>query len=110
VLSSYIRGKCYNRMASSFWGPNGNKKAQTRKMRNVSRVYADVNKERPREYWDYEAFAIQWGSSIEDYEIVRKIGRGKYSEVFEGVNSVNNEKVCNQDPQTGKKEKDKARD
>jgi len=61
-------------------------------MRNVSRVYADVNKERPREYWDYEAFAIQWGSSIEDYEIVRKIGRGKYSEVFEGVNSVNNEK------------------
>jgi len=78
-------------MASGFWGPNGNKKTQARKIRNVSRVYSDVNKERPREYWDYEAFAIQWGSSIDDYEIVRKIGRGKYSEVFEGVNSVNNE-------------------
>jgi len=55
-------------------------------------VYVDVNKERPREYWDYENFAIKWGSSIDDYEIVRKIGRGKYSEVFEGVNGVTNDK------------------
>ena len=32
-------------------------------------------------------------SSVQDnYEIVRKIGRGKYSEVFEGVNIMNNEK------------------
>jgi len=31
--------------------------------------------------------------SVQDnYEIVRKIGRGKYSEVFEGVNIMNNEK------------------
>ena len=28
----------------------------------------------------------------DNYEIVRKIGRGKYSEVFEGVNIANNEK------------------
>jgi casein kinase II subunit alpha len=28
----------------------------------------------------------------DNYEIVRKIGRGKYSEVFEGVNIMNNEK------------------
>ena len=28
----------------------------------------------------------------DDYEIVRKVGRGKYSEVFEGVNVVKNEK------------------
>ncbi len=27
----------------------------------------------------------------DDYEVVRKVGRGKYSEVFEGVNCVNNE-------------------
>jgi casein kinase II subunit alpha len=31
-------------------------------------------------------------SDTDNYEIVRKIGRGKYSEVFEGVNIVNNEK------------------
>src|SRR5579859_4175909 len=28
----------------------------------------------------------------DNYEIVRKIGRGKYSEVFEGINVANNEK------------------
>ena len=27
----------------------------------------------------------------DDYEVVRKVGRGKYSEVFEGVNIVNNQ-------------------
>lgn len=30
--------------------------------------------------------------SQDDYEVVRKVGRGKYSEVFEGVNVTNNEK------------------
>ena len=28
----------------------------------------------------------------DDYEVVRKVGRGKYSEVFEGVNIVNKQK------------------
>ena len=28
----------------------------------------------------------------DDYQIVRKLGRGKYSEVFEAVNVTNNEK------------------
>jgi hypothetical protein len=28
----------------------------------------------------------------DDYEVVHKVGRGKYSEVFEGVNCVNNER------------------
>jgi len=50
-----------------------------------------VNK-KSRDYWDYENFNIPWGSSQEDYEIIRKIGRGKYSEVFEGINVVNSEK------------------
>jgi casein kinase II subunit alpha len=30
--------------------------------------------------------------SQENYEIIRKVGRGKYSEVFEGINIANNEK------------------
>jgi serine/threonine protein kinase len=30
--------------------------------------------------------------SQDNYEIVRKVGRGKYSEVFEGINVVNGEK------------------
>ncbi|CAI5942356.1 unnamed protein product [Closterium sp. NIES-65] len=47
-----------------------------------SRVYSHVNEERPREYWDYEAIHVPWGEQA-DYELVRKVGRGKYSEVFE---------------------------
>ena len=57
-----------------------------------SRVYADVNSHNPREYWDYESHVVEWGNQ-DDYQVVRKLGRGKYSEVFEGINVVNNEKV-----------------
>ena len=32
-------------------------------------------------------------SEQDDYEVVRKVGRGKYSEVFEGF-SVNNSEKC----------------
>ncbi|KAF7130385.1 hypothetical protein RHSIM_Rhsim10G0103600 [Rhododendron simsii] len=56
-----------------------------------ARVYADVNVVRPREYWDYESLTLQWGDQ-DDYEVVRKVGRGKYSEVFEGINVNNNER------------------
>ncbi|KAK8608829.1 hypothetical protein V6N13_024241 [Hibiscus sabdariffa] len=56
-----------------------------------SRVYTDVNVLRPKEYWDYESLTVQWGDQ-DDYEVVRKVGRGKYSEVFEGINFSNNER------------------
>lgn len=56
-----------------------------------SRVYADVNNHRPREYWDYEAHVIDWANQ-DDYQLVRKLGRGKYSEVFEGINITSNSK------------------
>ena len=50
---------------------------------SVARVYADANETRPSEYWDYEALSVQWGEQ-DNYEVVKKVGRGKYSEVFEG--------------------------
>ncbi|RVX23480.1 Casein kinase II subunit alpha-4, chloroplastic [Vitis vinifera] len=56
-----------------------------------ARVYADINVIRPKEYWDYESLTVQWGEQ-DDYEVVRKVGRGKYSEVFEGVHCTDNEK------------------
>ena len=34
---------------------------------------------------------MNWGEQ-DDYEVVRKVGRGKYSEVFEGVHGANDEK------------------
>lgn len=56
------------------------------------RVYADVNTHRPRDYWDYETHVIEWGQQ-DNFELVRKLGRGKYSEVFEAINITNDEKV-----------------
>lgn len=57
----------------------------------MARVYADVNQQMPRSYWDYDSVVISWGV-LENYEIVKKIGRGKYSEVFEGINVANYQK------------------
>ena len=56
-----------------------------------ARVYADVNNLRPREYWDYDNQTIEW-EPTDDYQLVRKLGRGKYSEVFEAINVKSNEK------------------
>jgi casein kinase II subunit alpha len=38
-----------------------------------------------------DSLQVAWGDT-DNYEIVRKIGRGKYSEVFEGVNIANSDK------------------
>lgn len=60
-----------------------------------------------RFFWD---FALKWWQvemcifhffllvflcfrNQDDYQLVRKLGRGKYSEVFEAINITNNEKV-----------------
>mmetsp|Transcript_36819 Transcript_36819/g.66747 ORF Transcript_36819/g.66747 Transcript_36819/m.66747 type:complete len:360 (-) Transcript_36819:195-1274(-) len=59
--------------------------------RQLPRLYADVNTKRAGEYWDYESLSVNWGNQ-DDYEIVCKVGRGKYSEVFEGVHMPSGEK------------------
>ena len=57
-----------------------------------ARWHHDINLQRPREYWDYESLQVTWGEQ-DNYEVVRKVGRGKYSEVFEGVDVRTNAKV-----------------
>lgn len=54
--------------------------------RGMSHRYARVNCDKPREYWDYETVPLLW-SSPERYEIEKKIGRGKYSDVFLGFDA-----------------------
>ena len=61
-------------------------------MISLPRAYADVLKSTPQEYWDYDNFENGWGNQ-DDYEVIKKIGRGKYSDVFEGICSVNSQKV-----------------
>ncbi|KAK3829171.1 MAG: casein kinase II catalytic subunit [Benniella sp.] len=60
---------------------------------SVARVYVDANEKLGPDHWDYESFSLQWGVQ-DSYEIIRKVGRGKYSEVFEGINITNYEKCC----------------
>jgi casein kinase II subunit alpha len=40
---------------------------------------------------NYEALSVEWGDQ-DNYEVIRKVGRGKYSEVFEGINVRNDER------------------
>jgi len=56
------------------------------------RLYADANNQKTRDYWDYENLSVNWGCQ-DDYEIIRKVGRGKYCEAFEGIHVPTNESV-----------------
>jgi casein kinase II subunit alpha len=58
---------------------------------NLPRVYATANTDRPTEYGNYDKLQITWNRP-DPYSVTRKIGRGKYSEVFEGYR--NEEKCC----------------
>lgn len=53
-------------------------------VRVVSRVYAGVNLKNPKDYWDDSLPSVEWGS-LDAYTVVRQLGKGKYGEVFEGV-------------------------
>lgn len=50
---------------------------------SVARVFKNACVDKGPDYYDYNSFEPVWREQ-EDYEVVRKIGRGKYSEVFEG--------------------------
>ena len=70
---------------------------------------AEANLKMKPDYYDYENMEIEFGyypslitlyihdifqnRSQENFEIIKKIGRGKYSDVFEGINVIEN-KLC----------------
>lgn len=53
--------------------------------------YADANKTKPKEYWNYDAYECEWGP-IDPYTCTARLGRGKYSEVLEAVNVISEER------------------
>ncbi|GAA5930543.1 hypothetical protein JCM3775_003800 [Rhodotorula graminis] len=59
---------------------------------SVSRVYQDACAKLGDDWFEYENLHLNWG--IQDhYEVTRKVGRGKYSEVFEGIDIRTNDLV-----------------
>lgn len=58
---------------------------------SLPRRYHDINLHKPREYWDYEILAINWGCQ-DEYGVGKKIGHGRYGEVYEGIRFSSGEK------------------
>lgn len=54
-------------------------------------LYKTVCVERPADYSYYQSLDINWGNQ-DNYQLIHKLGRGKYSEVFEACNTKNNQK------------------
>ena len=59
------------------------------------KYYADVCAQQAvavPDYSDYEGFEVKFQAQ-DNYEIIKKIGRGKYSEVYEGINTLTNQRI-----------------
>ncbi|EAX78870.1 CMGC family protein kinase [Trichomonas vaginalis G3] len=51
---------------------------------SVSKVYADVNQQKGPEWYDHKSYEPQWNLP-DNYSLIKKVGRGKYSTVFKAV-------------------------
>ncbi|KIP05534.1 hypothetical protein PHLGIDRAFT_128841 [Phlebiopsis gigantea 11061_1 CR5-6] len=58
----------------------------------MARVYADVNAELGPGWYEYEHLHIEWNVP-DNYEIIKRVGGGKFSEVFQGIDT-SNEETC----------------
>uniref|UniRef100_A0AAR5P8R7 Casein kinase II subunit alpha n=1 Tax=Dendroctonus ponderosae TaxID=77166 RepID=A0AAR5P8R7_DENPD len=61
-------------------------------IKTVSRVYSDVLSTKPKNFYEYENFVPKY-DDIDNYSLIKKIGSGKYSVVFEGLHEPKGERV-----------------
>jgi len=55
------------------------------------KLYGEVCKKMGLDYYDYENHKLEYGT-LEPYELKHKIGRGRYSEVYDSINIYNGKK------------------
>ncbi len=63
--------------------------ASRKPVQYLPKYYSHVCEERPKEYSDYENTKVAWGRP-DNYELIKRLGRGKYSEVFDGIDTSDN--------------------
>lgn len=81
VTQQHFHQATTSKSSGKFAFANIRRFSSTMTLPSNARVYADVNSHKPREYWDYENYVVDWANQ-DDYQLVRKLGRGKYSEVI----------------------------
>lgn len=57
-------------------------------LRSIAREHAEAASLQPTSYWN-DVCDIQWGDQSK-YEVMQQLGKGKYGEVFEGVDTQTN--------------------
>jgi len=61
--------------------------------RLVSRVYANVNSKKPRSYWDFKNFEINYSENSR-YKIGKLLGAGHFGKVYQAVDQKTNKDVA----------------
>ncbi|EPY30778.1 casein kinase II subunit alpha [Strigomonas culicis] len=74
----------------SKYGDDGNTSKDNGAEKEYEHPFWFVCQSLPTEYYDYENAVINFNTDCSPYELLQKIGRGKYSEVFKGRNRGNN--------------------
>ncbi|KAK2964534.1 putative Casein kinase II subunit alpha [Blattamonas nauphoetae] len=91
MLGGLLKRDCDQTDARMSANPNHSPKSQSWKS-SVARVYPDALKQFPDEFSDPETVQIV-PNSCEPYELIKKIGHGKFGEVFEGID-IRNGRMC----------------
>ena len=62
--------------------------------KSKARVYAEVNTNKPNEYWNYESYEVDWGNDYNEYQMVVNIGHGNFSKVCKAIYIKENKTVA----------------